>query len=400
MKIFSWFNLYIIVFLLCIYRSELIETGNALSQIISALGLILSGICMFIVNCKYKPSLYLKILNVFVLMITIYGIIRLFSYEQIYITEIDYKLVNKRDYMFKVFHSIFPIYAFYMYTKNKKMSEFSLRNILFISLILSTISYWLNYQDQLITAILRGVNNEEFTNNTGYLFLSCVPLLFFFKKKLFQYILLAYTYYYIIISMKRGAILIGLFSLLYFLYERYNNANKRERYGIICFTLILTIIGFYFLQSYYLSSDYFQSRLESTLSGDASNRDVFYPKLIQYYIYQTSFFEFIFGSGADYTIKILGNYAHNDWLEILINNGFLGVLIYLFLYISLFRTYLVKSKNMPDHVRNAFFVTIFIMTSKTLFSMSYSSLGVGIPICLGYCLAYDTRNMNINKFKS
>ena len=225
-------------------------------------------------------------------------------------------------------------------------------------------------------------------------------LLFFFKKKLFQYVFLAYTYYYIIISMKRGAILIGLFSLLYFLYERYNNANKRERYGIVGFTLILTMLGFYFLQSFYLSSDYFQSRFESTLSGDASNRDVFYLKLIQYYMYQTSFFEFIFGSGADYTIKILGNYAHNDWLEILINNGFFGVLIYLFLYISLFRAYLVKSVNMPDHVRNAFFVTIFIMASKTLFSMSYSSLGVGIPICLGYCLAYDTKNININKFKS
>ena len=400
MKMFSWCNLYIIVFLLCIYRSELIETGSALSQIISAIGLIMSGICVIIVNYKYKSLLYIKVLNVFVLMIAIYGIIYLFSYEQFFITEIDIRLVDKRNYMFNTFHSIFPIYAFYMYAKNKKISENSLCIILFILLLLSTLSYWLNYQDQLISAILRGSDNEEFTNNTGYLFLSCVPLLFFFKKKLIQYMLLAYAYYYIIISMKRGAILIGLFTLIYFLYKRYNNADKRERYGIVCFTLILAIVGSCFLQSFYLSSDYFQSRFESTLSGNASNRDVFYPKLIQYYMYQTSFFEFIFGFGADYTIKILGNYAHNDWLEILINNGFLGFFIYLFLYISLFRSYLIKRKNMPDHVRNAFFVTIFIMASKTLFSMSYSSLGVGIPICLGYCLAYDTRNMNINKFKS
>ena len=255
---------------------------------------------------------------------------------------------------------------------------------------------WMNYQKRLLEAILLGVDREGFTSNVGYFFLSVIPFLFFLRdKKILQYISLVYLLYYILVSMKRGAILIGFLSVLYFFYMRLKNSDRRERYVVIVSTVAIIVLSFYFIQSFYLSSEYFQMRLESTLSGSASNRQDFYPKLINYFFYNTSAIQFLLGSGADYTIRVIGNYAHNDWLEIAVNNGLLGLVLYLSLFITLWRNYMEGSLIMPEYIRNVLFVTLLIITLKTLFSMSYASFDVGIPICLGYCFAYISSKRNL-----
>lgn len=381
-------NIYLFLFLLNQYRMYFFDSGSSLSQIVSALGLICYVYYFVYVNWKYKLSSFFLFLNIFLLMITIYGVMHLVSGEKFYITENDILLVNNRNYMFNVFHSLLPIYAFYYFSRRGKITKGNMLWIIILLISLNTIAYWMNYQKRLIEAVILGIERDEFTSNIGYLFLSVIPLLFFLNdRKNIQYVFLVYILYYVLVSMKRGAILIGAISVIYFFLVRLKNSSKRERYVIIFLTLMIIFVGFNFIQSFYISSEYFQMRLESTLSGSASNRQYFYPKLLDYFLYQTSVAQFFLGSGADYTIRVIGNYAHNDWLEIAVNNGLLGVILYFTLFVALVKNYKTRNIAVPNYVQNALFVVILIIVLKTLFSMSYASFDVGIPICLGYCLA-------------
>ena len=329
-------------------------------------------------------------------MITVYGISHLFSTEKFYITEYDIQLVNNRNYMFNVYHSLLPVYAIYYYVRKDKLLMNDIFRIVIILLILNTISYWVNYRRQLLEALILGIDRDEFTSNIGYLFLSVVPLLFLMNdRRNIQYAFLMYSLYYILISMKRGAILIGFLSMIYFFIVRLKNSSKRERYIIISLTICIIVLGFYFAQSFYSSSDYFQMRLENSLSGNVSSRQEFYPKLIDYFIYNTTWIQFLLGSGADYTIRIIGNYAHNDWLEIAINNGLLGILVYLSLFVAMFRSY-KSQKNAPIYIHNALFIALIIVFMKTLFSMSYANIDPGLSICMGFCFAYKSVNSDKN----
>lgn len=78
-------------------------------------------------------------------------------------------------------------------------------------------------------------------------------------------------------------------------------------------------------------SDYFNHRIEQTLEGDSSNRDVIYGGLIIHFLDETNALKLFLGNGAQATLKIHGGFAHNDWLELLINNGIIGALIYILL---------------------------------------------------------------------
>lgn len=395
-KYINCFNLYLSLFLLNQYRSFVFDSGSVISQIVSALGLLWSVYYFLCANWKYKLPSFFLLLNLFLLMITIYGVSHLVSGEKIYITEYDILLVNNRNYMFNAYHSLLPIYAFYYFARKNKFVEGYIWKIVILLLLLNTVAYWMNYQKRLLEAIVLGIDREEFTSNVGYFFLSVIPFLFFLRdKKILQYVSLVYLLYYILVSMKRGAILIGFLSVLYFFYMRLKNSDRRERYVVIVSTVAIIVLSFYFIQSFYLSSEYFQMRLESTLSGSASNRQDFYPELINYFFYNTSAIQFLLGSGADYTIRVIGNYAHNDWLEIAVNNGLLGLVLYLALFVTLWRNYMEGSLIMPEYIRNALFVTLLIVTLKTLFSMSYASFDVGIPICLGYCFAYISSKRNL-----
>ena len=91
------------------------------------------------------------------------------------------------------------------------------------------------------------------------------------------------------------------------------------------------------------------------------------------------------GSGANATINIAGNYAHNDWLEIAVNNGLIGIVIYVVYWISLFKT-CRNAKLYPKYylILTTFIIIVFM---ETLFSMSYNSQPIYITSVLAWVLA-------------
>ena len=132
------------------------------------------------------------------------------------------------------------------------------------------------------------------------------------------------------------------------------------------------------------SNQFFQYRLRVTLEGNSSGRDLIYSTFFNYLIYDTSVSEFLFGAGANATLEVFVNYAHNDWLELAVNQGVLGVLLYAYYWYAAYKAWKVMDRT--DGTRFAFGLVLFIFFMRTIFSMSYGSMNIYVTCVVGYCL--------------
>ena len=101
--------------------------------------------------------------------------------------------------------------------------------------------------------------------------------------------------------------------------------------------------------------------------------------------------EQLFGGGANHTLIVTDNYAHNDWLEILINQGILGILVYLFYWFKFWQEQRfcrnIKKLNLA---RTSLTICILASFLMTIFSMSYGDLPIGMSMAIGICLGQIT----------
>lgn len=221
-------------------------------------------------------------------------------------------------------------------------------------------------------------NREETTNNAAYMFLYIVPFipLFIQKYKIISLGLIATVFAFVMMGAKRGAILcMGLLILYLLIWYTRNNRISFSTILVIAVIIFGAIIG---VEYYFSTSDYLQQRLEQTLEGNSSNRDSLYDVLWNAWLNADAFTQW-FGRGIAQTVTVAENYAHNDWLELLTDVGLIGALIYLSIFISLFRFRKKLKPNSPE--RTALTATLLFLFSKTLFSMGIGIMG-GIDMML------------------
>jgi O-antigen ligase len=145
----------------------------------------------------------------------------------------------------------------------------------------------------------------------------------------------------------------------------------------------------YFTIALYADSDYFQGRIEQTMSGDSSGRNSIYSSYFSYFIEKTTALEFLIGNGTNSTYVLLGNYAHNDWLEFAINQGAVGVLMYLVYWIAFIWEW--KNYRGNKECRNTLGDMIIAYFLISLYSMSIDAMPTAASLCIGYCLAMNER---------
>lgn len=132
------------------------------------------------------------------------------------------------------------------------------------------------------------------------------------------------------------------------------------------------------------TSDYMMSRIESTMQGNSSGRDKLYSYFWRYFTEEANALHYLIGRGANGTLEIYYNYAHNDWLEIAVNQGLLGLIIYAFYWLVFYKTW----KNaINSDAKTIFVLTILILFAKSIFSMSYGAMTYVSASILGYALA-------------
>lgn len=185
-------------------------------------------------------------------------------------------------------------------------------------------------------------------------------------------------------GMKRGAIAIGLVSAVYFMWQVISKSSGKTRFVIILLSVAICVGVVYFFIHEMATSDYMQHRLESTMEGNSSDRDKLYSYFWRYFTEEASALHYLIGRGANGTLDIYYNYAHNDWLEIAVNHGILELVVYTFYFLCFYKTW-KRATNTDAKTILALMLLIFF--AKILFLMSYADMTFVTTAPLGYALA-------------
>ncbi len=192
-------------------------------------------------------------------------------------------------------------------------------------------------------------------------------------------------------GMKRGAILIGSLSIVIFLYSNLKSSSGKRKAITLFFTIGIIIGAIYYISDMLQTNDYFVKRIEQTAEGNSSGRDIIYSSIWEAFLNEPNLLYFLFGHGANSTISVAGNFAHQDWLETIYNNGILGGIILLSFFIAFGLTIYKQRRRFPSYMYYSFFILLFISFSKTMFSMSIQNLDIYQSLLLGYFAYWTTR---------
>ncbi len=388
-KLFSLCNIYVILWLVYSLQSVVFgRLGTVYSQLIILFLTAVSIYYMVYALMHYKVNPYLKALTVLIVLLTIYGLVLIASPEVINKSS---GAMSKYTYLLNIYNSLLPIFPFYVFTRQGQLTRISLRWWTIFFLVAVLLQYQVNEHAALLKAIEAGSKQDEFTNNVGYEFLAIIPLLAFWgDKKIIQYAGLAYVMVFLLLAMKRGAILIGAICIVYFLWSSMRGARGNRKFVIVALSVAIIIAGYFVVQNLLENSDYFLYRWEVTQEGGTSGRDELFSTFFNHFINESNPFVFLFGNGAWGTIRIMQLAAHNDWLELVINQGILGVVIYFVYWMKFYKS--TRSARFKDEIHLAISLLFIIYLSRTFFSMSYSEMSIYATSCLGYCLGMISEN--------
>lgn len=284
-----------------------------------------------------------------------------------------------------------PILVFYDFFKKGIVSKKRLLYYLLPLIVLYILHFYRFQNYSIIQSADEGIFGEEFTNNTGYSFLSLFPLTLLLKNRLIRYSCLIVLILFIFTAYKRGAILItSIILLMVVVNELRNIKNVRNLITSVFLFLVASFLIINYIYNKYENSDYFQHRLEATEEGDTGNRDIIYDDVTQSYL-NGNFLQLLIGRGADSTFEAANTYAHQDWLETLHNNGILGAFLLFLFYLSIFLGVRKLKNKVPSRVLISFWALFIICFLKSFFSMSIQGMELGVTMMLGYLAFLDSQ---------
>lgn len=366
-----------------------IPVVDMISSAILGINLFVS-FCVFILSyAKFRINLMLKVTTLLMLVFVIYGLVSVVEGDTIKFHNSGVTLKNG-TYMVAFLRSFLPIFVFYYFTKANVLNSFRVRIIIGVYAILFLFIYFRSIA-------LHSLVSEkiEFVNNVGYVILALVPSVFFVKKTMWQYLYWAFLLGLIFSAFKRGPIIIGSLLFLAFIYAKIRNTEQKYKIYTILFSLLVLCICGYLLVDYYNSSDLFRIRVEKTLAGNSSGRNVIVVNLLDLFNYKTSMVEYFWGLGADATVKYGLNYAHNDWVEILVDQGVFGVSLYFLFWFVAFRHLFFMKDKTSKYVYGFIMIDLFL---RTIFSMTYSMIPTVTSMMLGYAMARDEEYRETSEF--
>lgn len=377
----------------CMYYLQgiLYAKGGMVSQGLLLIILLLSLRYMFITLTKYRPPVFLKALAVFMGLFLVYTLLSYLDATPIF----KHFVLERRvptTYSLKVLlMSLLPIFVYYYFGCRALINEGSLQKYFIIFIVLTTLMFIQEQNELMANAVQMRSLQEDFVNNVAYNFLQMMPfLLLLNNKSILQYGGLIVIMVFLVLGMKRGALLIGVICFLYFLFETLKNTTKSKKITISVLMICVSIFFVYFVQEYFIANEFFQNRIEYTLEGDSSGRDVRYGKLFDHLMSQNNIASIVFGGGLYETVRISGNYAHNDWLELGVNMGLVGIVIYILYYVAFIKSIFDAKRAKNNVIKTSLIMCGMILFASSLFSMSYDSISVPLALVVGYSLSQTT----------
>lgn len=266
-------------------------------------------------------------------------------------------------------NTLYALLAFIMFSFLGKKGILTQKFILVSAVLLTVaaIPSFYNAQQLALAKLIRG--GDDATVNASVIFLMLIPLLFCIKKRIISLIIFCICLFFLIMAAKRGNILAAMIpSVLYvWMLFRENRRNILKKAVLIVVVIDIAV----WVKDLVLADDYLLSRYEDTLEGKTSGRDVIYSTMWNMWLSTDSIVNLLFGYGYNGTFLYspMHKFAHNDWLEILVDFGLLGVLFYAAIFISFARLYFRLDRGYPRLICIAI-VSIWFM--KTIYSMGFT----------------------------
>lgn len=240
---------------------------------------------------------------------------------------------------------------------------------------------------------------EEVTNNISYKFVAILPLLgLLFKRKYFLYPALLVCIYFVIIGAKRGAIVSMILMLMAFVfyYYKYSAIKKRSR-ALLVGLLAIGVVSFFVYYSY-IGSEYLQFRIDRMIDGNDESGDerlYFYSAIWKNWLNSDTLHK-MFGNGFNYSIVIAGNYAHNDWLELMAGMGVFGMICYAFFLGELLNIIRKSFKYLPYDYQYLMVSSFIMIFSRSFYSMSYVSMDTAVAMAvIAFAQSQAEKNKNL-----
>lgn len=372
---------YALLLLLILYTLKgALYPAGIISKIIAFIEL---SICIFLGIKSFKFTHRNLVIDTLFIIIGIVTVSYIISDKEIYGSFIGY--TTSFIYIRAFYGAVLPALGMYYLARTDKISLKQLEYFFYLIFIASIIAFFY----ETITVLIE--KHHQITSNESYRFVYIMPFVVFLKGKtkiLFLWIL---SIIVTILSAKRGAIVgVCLECLVYYWWMFCSSRNK---FFFLLGILIICAIGGYYLYEYYQNDAYMQMRVEATLEGKTSGRDIIVSKLITHFV-DADIGEIIFGAGFVQTLTIAGNYAHNDWLEFLIDIGLVGFSIYCVFYLSLLYTI----KNTNDILRRGLWLIFIAFFPATFYSIVFFSESTSVGfLWLGYILGIRDKSNNMNR---
>ena len=372
-------NWYLIAWCAYLLQGTLYAEGSLFSRSILLIILLVSLFHLLnVLQDKEAPKIF-KFLLALVVLYTIHGV---FSFMKGGTTTGVSNQSIAVGFLQSFYISVLPIFSFYYYARRGLLSVASLRPWGLVFILVAILLYYKIQRESLEKTI---TGFDDITNNAGYVITALIPCIFVFKKQWMQYALLAFCIIFVMFSMKRGAIITGGVAILLYLYKRTRHVKSGKRFLFLATTVLLGVFMFNYLQETIFQSSYFQYRIESTLEGRTSGRDELISACLHYYYNDENIIQQIFGLGANGTLSIAGNGAHNDWVELLVNQGLIGFIIFLLFWLNFYKK--LRDKSLSQLSRDALTLVFVICFLRTFYSQSINDISIFLSSIMGLALS-------------
>ncbi len=273
--------------------------------------------------------------------------------------------------------TLLPVYFYYYYAKKGSLTEREMRYVAVIFLSSLFFYYFQSHADMKL-------ESDGFTNNAGRFLVTIVPMMMLFDdKNRFQIIIGFLVSVLVLLSVKREATLVlAIEIMIFFIWKTRDTTLKQKIKTFFVLSVVVFLIAMLF---YYLFENvqYFQKRVYETMHGNLSGRDRIIPKLVYGYLEGSNDLQFLIGRGTLKTLDLVGNFAHNDLVELFTCYGVVGVLFYLNLWIALISFW---KKQQSGVLKMASLMLLVDFSCGAFFSRFYFSKYVPLFAMLGFIL--------------
>ena len=287
---------------------------------------------------------------------------------------------------------LYPNLSFYIFYFLFKKYSISINMVLIWALLIAIGTYYNMLYERNLRLSLLTWDAQSVQIAMGYTFAIFIPYAYFIRKPLLRIGLAFLLFLITVSSAKRGAMVLGAMQLMMCYYKTFMIDNKRHRYAMILMGVFIGFVAIFLAWHYISQNDFVMNRLSKMEEGDTSNRSTMYSLMLNYCLSLSDIFKFMFGGGVIYTVKIIGDYAHNDWFESFINFGIIYTIVYLSFYVHLF----VRMKKVCTDFKFIIASVILSLLFKSFLSMGIYSMDMFVSfMLLAYVFAFDYAKQNV-----